>query len=145
MAQQPAADERVWTDFVTWLQALPPSPGVVSVLQQYGKELARKGATPEEAKSTMDRVVRLMRERPEAWRPMFNRIYASDTATTFSTEPTPLLVNAVNGLTPGRALDVGMGQGRNAAFLALKGWDVTGFDLAEEGLAAASAAATSRS
>ena len=142
IAQQPAADDKVWTDFVTWLQVLPPSPGVVSVLQQYSKELARKGAPPEEAKATLDRVVRLMRERPEAWRPMFNRIYATDTATTFSTEPTPLLVNAVDGLTPGRALDVGMGQGRNAVFLALKGWDVTGFDLSEEGLAAASAQAT---
>ena len=27
---------------------------------------------------------------------------------------------------PGDALDVGMGQGRNAIFLAKKGWQVTG-------------------
>lgn len=141
LAQPPNGDDKVWTDFVTWLEALPQAPGVVSVLQQYEKELARRGATPEEAKSTMARVLRLMRERPEAWRPMFNRIYASG-ATTFSTEPTPLLVSAVESLKPGRALDVGMGQGRNAVFLALKGWDVTGFDLADEGLTAASARAT---
>jgi SAM-dependent methyltransferase len=138
LAQPTGADDKVWTDFVTWLEALPQAPGVVSVLQQYEKELARRGATPQEAKSTTSLVLRLMRERPEAWRPMFNRIYASG-ATTFSTEPTPLLVSAVERLKPGRALDVGMGQGRNAVFLALKGWDVTGFDLAEEGLAAARA------
>ena len=137
-AQPAGADDKVWADFVTWLEALPRAPGVVSVLQQYEKELTRKGATPDEAKLTMDRVLRLMRERPEAWRPMFNRIYATG-ASTFSTEPTPLLVSAVDGLPPGRALDVGMGQGRNSVFLALKGWDVTGFDLAEEGLTAASA------
>src|SRR5262245_61665370 len=30
-----------------------------------------------------------------------------------------------------------MGQGRNSVFLALKGWDVTGFDISDEGLAVA--------
>ena len=38
---------------------------------------------------------------------------------------------------PGRALDVGMGEGRNAVFLALKGWDVTGFEISDEGVAIA--------
>ena len=27
-----------------------------------------------------------------------------------------------------------MGQGRNSVFLALKGWDVTGFDVSDEGI-----------
>jgi 2-polyprenyl-3-methyl-5-hydroxy-6-metoxy-1,4-benzoquinol methylase len=30
-----------------------------------------------------------------------------------------------------------MGQGRNAVFLAMKGWDVTGFDISDEGIAVA--------
>jgi SAM-dependent methyltransferase len=34
-------------------------------------------------------------------------------------------------------LDIGMGQGRNSVFLALKGWDVTGFDMSDEGIAIA--------
>ena len=34
-------------------------------------------------------------------------------------------------LKPGTALDVGMGQGRNALFLARQGWDVTGFDVCD--------------
>jgi 2-polyprenyl-3-methyl-5-hydroxy-6-metoxy-1,4-benzoquinol methylase len=34
----------------------------------------------------------------------------------------------------GKALDVGMGQGRNSIFLAMAGWDVTGFDPADEGI-----------
>jgi len=37
----------------------------------------------------------------------------------------------------GRALDVGMGDGRNAIFLAQRGWDVTGIDLSEVGVAKA--------
>jgi SAM-dependent methyltransferase len=43
-----------------------------------------------------------------------------------------LVVSAIDGRKPGKALDFGMGQGRNAVFLALQGWDVTGFDLADE-------------
>src|SRR5690606_18820064 len=37
--------------------------------------------------------------------------------------------------------DIHMGQGRNALFLAAKGWDVTGFDYSEEGVRAARKAA----
>jgi 2-polyprenyl-3-methyl-5-hydroxy-6-metoxy-1,4-benzoquinol methylase len=40
-------------------------------------------------------------------------------------------------LPPGKALDVGMGQGRNAIFLAQQGWEVTGFDPADKAVAAA--------
>lgn len=38
---------------------------------------------------------------------------------------------------PGTALDVGMGQGRNALYLAQQGWTVTGFDPAAEAVALA--------
>jgi SAM-dependent methyltransferase len=43
----------------------------------------------------------------------------------------------VKGRKTGKALDVGMGQGRNAIWLALQGWDVTGFDPADQAVAAA--------
>jgi SAM-dependent methyltransferase len=42
---------------------------------------------------------------------------------------------------PGKALDVGMGQGRNALYLAGIGWDVTGIDIADEGIRIAEEAA----
>jgi SAM-dependent methyltransferase len=57
--------------------------------------------------------------------------------TAFSTEPSAFLVSAIKDVKPGKALDVAMGQGRNAVYLATKGWDVTGFDISEEGLKAA--------
>ena len=41
------------------------------------------------------------------------------------------------GIHPGKALDVGMGQGRNALYLAQQGWDVSGFDPADKAVAAA--------
>ena len=52
----------------------------------------------------------------------------------FSLKPTALLVDAVSGRRPGTALDIGMGQGRNAIFLAQRGWDVAGFDPSPEGV-----------
>jgi SAM-dependent methyltransferase len=43
-------------------------------------------------------------------------------------EPTPLLVETARKLTPGRALDLACGQGRNAIWLAEHGWQVTAVD-----------------
>ena len=43
----------------------------------------------------------------------------------------------IKGRKPGAALDVGMGQGRNAVFLAQAGWIVTGFDPARKAVAVA--------
>lgn len=37
-------------------------------------------------------------------------------------------------LPPGRALDLGAGEGRNAAWLASRGWDVTAVDFSQAGL-----------
>jgi 2-polyprenyl-3-methyl-5-hydroxy-6-metoxy-1,4-benzoquinol methylase len=54
--------------------------------------------------------------------------------TRFTYEPNAFLVQTAKRLKPGKALDVAMGQGRNAVFLATQGWDVTGYDLADEGM-----------
>lgn len=55
----------------------------------------------------------------------------------FNPKPNALLVAAIEGRDPGEALDVGMGQGRNAVFLARQRWQVTGFDPSAVGLAQA--------
>ncbi|PJJ54753.1 class I SAM-dependent methyltransferase [Hymenobacter chitinivorans] len=49
--------------------------------------------------------------------------------------PNTLLVEAVKGHKAGTALDVGMGEGRNALYLAQQGWQVTGVDIADQALA----------
>jgi SAM-dependent methyltransferase len=47
----------------------------------------------------------------------------------WSGEPNPQLVAEVTGLAPGRALDVGCGEGADAIWLAQKGWDVVATDI----------------
>jgi SAM-dependent methyltransferase len=47
----------------------------------------------------------------------------------WSGEPNDRIVNGVEGLQPGRALDVGCGDGADAIWLAERGWQVTATDI----------------
>jgi SAM-dependent methyltransferase len=53
---------------------------------------------------------------------------------TWSGNPNPLLVTEAANLVPGRALDIGSGEGGDAQWLAAQGWDVTGVDIATNAL-----------
>ena len=61
-----------------------------------------------------------------------------------SLSPSELLTEVVKGRTPGAALDLGVGEGRNALYLAEKGWDVTGVDISDAAVAQARKNATDR-
>lgn len=52
----------------------------------------------------------------------------------WSGKPNRHLVAEVDGLQPGSALDVGCGEGADAAWLAEQGWDVLGIDVSEVAL-----------
>jgi|FLYL01.1.fsa_nt_gi SAM-dependent methyltransferase len=47
------------------------------------------------------------------------------------TRPSPFLVKAVERIPPGRAIDLACGTGRNALFLAERGFEVEGVDISE--------------
>lgn len=51
------------------------------------------------------------------------------------------LVQVVSGLTPGRVLDLGCGEGGDAIWLAQQGWHATGVDISETAVRRATAAA----
>ena len=71
----------------------------------------------------------------DAVREQYNGTYANaGEQNTFNHEPNAFLVEMLRTWKPGRALDVGMGQGRNAIWLAKQGWNVTGFDLSDAGV-----------
>ena len=62
----------------------------------------------------------------------------------YNPHPNRFLTEMVKGRAPGLALDVAMGQGRNALYLASQGWRVTGVDISDEGLRQAREAAVAR-
>jgi 2-polyprenyl-3-methyl-5-hydroxy-6-metoxy-1,4-benzoquinol methylase len=67
---------------------------------------------------------------PEEW----DRRYA-EAGLLWSAEPNRFLAAEVAGLRPGRALDVAAGEGRNAIWLAERGWQVTAVDFSEVAVA----------
>jgi SAM-dependent methyltransferase len=52
----------------------------------------------------------------------------------WSGNPNGALVSEVAGIPPGRALDVGCGEGADAVWLATHGWDVTALDVSQVAL-----------
>lgn len=63
----------------------------------------------------------------------WNRRY-SNRELFWSGEPNLFLVEEVAGLPPGRAIDLAAGEGRNAIWLADRGWRTTAVDFAGSGL-----------
>ncbi len=108
---------------------------VGAMLQAYRSDVLST-SSPAEADEVLATTLRLMKSRPEAWPILFDRVYSvSDLG--FNTKPNALVVSAIEGVAPGAAIDVAMGQGRNAVFLAGRGWAVTGIDVSSVGVESA--------
>lgn len=73
---------------------------------------------------------------------VWDGVYAKVASGTF--ESNAFLLRMVESRRPGRALDIGIGEGRNAFALATQGWDVTGFDVSAAGVAMTRATAKAR-
>jgi SAM-dependent methyltransferase len=52
----------------------------------------------------------------------------------WSVDPNPLIAAELDGLPPGRAVDLAAGEGRHALWLAGRGWDVAAVDFSAVGL-----------
>ena len=63
----------------------------------------------------------------------------------WSGQPNAVLVSDTRGLRPGRALDVGCGEGADALWLAEQGWEVTALDVSQVALDRAARQAGQRS
>jgi SAM-dependent methyltransferase len=80
--------------------------------------------------------------RPSANEAAWDHRYGGDQI--WSGNPNGTLVNEVNGLAPGRALDVGAGEGADVLWLAEHGWTVTASDISQRALDRVAAEATRR-
>jgi len=65
----------------------------------------------------------------EAWNARYR-----DTDLVWSATPNQFVESELAGTTPGRAVDLAAGEGRNAIWLAHQGWRVTAVDFAQAGL-----------
>ena len=70
------------------------------------------------------------RARPKEF---WNKVLIADNSP-FNHQPNAFLLKSVEGVKPGTALEVGMGQGRNTIAMARLGWEVTGIDIADEAI-----------
>jgi SAM-dependent methyltransferase len=125
-----------YPEFRRWMQSSIPAGqrGLDAVSQQYRNKLQGEGVDATE----IERRLSLLRTKgQELENDFWNRYFTIDQPA-FNTEPNSFLVSIVEGRKPGKALDVGMGEGRNALYLAKAGWTVTGIDPAEQAMALAS-------
>ena len=70
--------------------------------------------------------------RPSANQADWDHRYGDDQV--WSGNPNGTLVHEISGVTPGRALDVGAGEGGDAIWLAEQGWSVTASDISQRAL-----------
>lgn len=120
--------------FRDWITRQPRDvQSAPDVIDRYRAKLAADGMAPD----AIDNEIKIIVEQGQTLEiDRWNRILTSPTGR-FNREPNAFLVAMIKDRTPGTALDVGMGQGRNALFLAQKGWTVTGVDPAAEAVALA--------
>ena len=138
-AQIPEYD--FYSSFRSWSRQLTPAErgSIDTVLEKYRQKLTSQGVEPAE----IERRVTLIRSNRQALENDFwNRFFTVTKDPGFNTEPNAFLVSIAEGRKPGKALDVGMGEGRNALYLAKLGWDVTGVDPADKAVALAQQRAT---
>ena len=127
-------DQRAYERFRFWINSLPPQEQQGSdVDARYRAYLKGRGFSEADADAQI-KVVEAQSRRLEVER--WNRILTAEKPA-FNTKPNEFLMDMAKGRRPGSALDVGMGQGRNAIWLAQQGWDVTGFDPADKAVALA--------
>ena len=141
-AQNPAGsppDE--WKAFLAWVSALEPASfpdvdGYAGLFRLYRATLIRQGYSAAATDDAIARIGETARQSQSFQTLYFDKIYGKDQPG-FSTGPNAFLVEVVSPLPPGKAVDLGMGDGRNSILLASRGWKVTGVDLSESGIARA--------
>jgi 2-polyprenyl-3-methyl-5-hydroxy-6-metoxy-1,4-benzoquinol methylase len=129
-AQTPG-DDQLWKDFAAWSAELSPLPSGQRkpMADAWAEHLAKRGVAKEEAAQRLERILTIRRGSNEKEAIYWNASFKLGGG---PEAPLRLLQETIRKTRPGRALDAGMGRGRNAIFLASLGWDVTGYDMAPD-------------
>lgn len=133
-AQKPQYD--FYYDYRVWAQALrraDRSLTLAQILEQYGTKLRSEGVSDTEIQRRVD----LIKSSHNALEDDFWNRFFTQGKGNYNTAPNAFLMDVVESRKPGTALDYGMGEGRNALYLAKLGWQVSGFDPADAAVALA--------
>ena len=130
-----------WNAFIAWFKTAAPEG---NPLAGYADKLRQDGMADADAKAHIAGLMTQLGERSDWIGIYYDKLYGRPLTGNpandgFSTDPNALVVESIKGLKPGAALDVGMGEGRNAVYLAQQGWTVTGFDISAKAVAATAA------
>lgn len=136
-------DDVLWADFARWSRSLPRlrNGESVDLGRCFVRRLLVSGVDSGDATRRFQRVLDLRSRTIERERLYWDTRFRLGGG---PRDPLPLLVDAIAASRPGTALDAGMGLGRNALYLASRGWTVTGYDFSREAIAGAQAAARQR-
>lgn len=131
-----------WHEFSSWFREKGTPGAPADVLKAYESSLVKQGLSGADAQARVQAVQAYMAAHPkESLTLHFDRMYTWAEAP-FRREPSALVQKVAANRAPGRALDIAMGQGRNAVWLAKQGWTVSGYDISAEALREANAAAS---
>ena len=110
--------------FVPQVRSQEPSISEGTIEERYAAKLRQSGV----AENEISRRLALLRsDRALLESDYWDRFYL-DGKSDFNRDANGFLMQTVRGIPPGAALDYGMGEGRNAIYLASLGWKVSGFD-----------------
>jgi len=145
LAQTPSVpvDQQAYERFRNWVSGQPLSvrgsggfseqQSNPTLLKMYRANLKNQGLND----ADIDAQIELLHQRTQQLDAQHWNQYFAAEHPVFNVNPNGFLVEMVKGRRPGKALDVAMGQGRNSIWLAGQGWEVTGFDIADQAIAAA--------
>lgn len=133
-AERESELDAAWSHFGNWVHTAPAYTERPSrpLLEIYIDRLMAEGFQREAAERRANLILKELppRDRQHAllyWDAMFKFGGGPD-------RPLGILAQATRAASPGSALDVSMGNGRNSVYLASLGWKVTGYDVSPEAL-----------
>src|SRR3712207_1993647 len=130
------AEYDFYRDFRSWMRPVRLADRSLTreqIIDRYAAKLRTEGV----AAAEVDRRTHLLRTAADQMEDDFWNRFFTQGKSNYNTAPNAFLTEMVENRPPGVALDYGMGAGRNALYLAKRGWQVAGFDPAKEAVALA--------
>jgi SAM-dependent methyltransferase len=111
------------------------APALVVAIASVAAQAPPQASTPAPQQRVPDNARRVTPDEAsvQAQRERWNNVFSAPRAN-IRTDANAFLVQVANELKPGVAIDIGMGVGRNALYLARHGWKVTGVDVSDVGV-----------